>query len=311
MAGIPVAKLENTLLNIDLSLRLGELGRPVHIHLDRSRMRWAGFVGLAVGVGLLLTGWQIFSSAKIYPQLLYQTRRSVSDRDNLERLHREAREVAAQVATMDSLRSRLTGRFGIPDPPATTGGASVSDERLLEELFPDPQGEEAWARSVEDLGEQARRSREALARGFDVARRRMTQLELTPSIMPARGPLSSGFGWRLHPILGEYQMHEGQDITGSVGTPVVATAAGKVVEVEYSSSFGNYVVLAHSGGIRTLYAHLSAFKCQVGKTVRRGETIGLLGNTGRSTGPHIHYEVHVDGRAVDPMHWILPTILVP
>ncbi|MEK7391186.1 MAG: M23 family metallopeptidase, partial [Fibrobacterota bacterium] len=74
---------------------------------------------------------------------------------------------------------------------------------------------------------------------------------------------------------------------------------------------GNYVVVAHGGGIRTLYAHLNAFKCELGQSVRRGQVIGLLGNTGRSTGPHVHYEVHIGERAVDPTPWILPTTLVP
>jgi murein DD-endopeptidase MepM/ murein hydrolase activator NlpD len=182
---------------------------------------------------------------------------------------------------------------------------------LLETLFPDPEGNEAWSRSVEDLGDRALASRASLTRASELAVKHMAQLEQTPSIVPARGSYSSGFGWRLHPILGEYMMHEGQDISGPIGLPVVATAAGKVVEEEFSSSFGNYVVLAHGGGIRTLYAHLSAFRCEVGKSVRRGEVIGLLGTTGRSTGPHVHYEVHVDGKPVDPLPWILPTTLVP
>jgi murein DD-endopeptidase MepM/ murein hydrolase activator NlpD len=115
----------------------------------------------------------------------------------------------------------------------------------------------------------------------------------------------------LHPILGVYMMHEGQDVSGAVGEPVMATAAGRVVQAEFSSSFGNYVVVNHGGGIQTLYAHLSAFRCDIGERVRRGEVIGLLGSTGRSTGPHVHYEVHVDGKPVDPLPWILPTTLVP
>ena len=262
-------------------------------------------------MGLLLAGWQILSSAKIYPQLLYHTRKAVSNRHALERMRIEAKDVSRQVTSLDSLQARLAGRFGLAGTSSAGQEAAISDDRLLEELFPDPRGEEAWARSVEDLGRRARTTREELGQGLALARRTMVRLDHTPSIAPARGPYSSGFGWRLHPILGEYQMHEGQDITGSVGTPVVATAAGRVVEAEYSSSYGNYVVLAHEGGIRTVYAHLSAFRCQVGKAVRRGDVIGLLGNTGRSTGPHVHYEVHVDGKPIDPMPWILPAILVP
>jgi murein DD-endopeptidase MepM/ murein hydrolase activator NlpD len=106
-------------------------------------------------------------------------------------------------------------------------------------------------------------------------------------------------------------MHGGQDITGPTGLPVIATARGKVVTREFSSSFGNYVVLDHGDGIRTLYAHLSAFRCELGQEVRRGEEIGLMGSTGRSTGPHVHYEIHQSQKPLDPLPWILPTVLVP
>jgi len=303
--------MESDSMSMELSIRIGELGRPWHLAVDRSQLRWSLVGGALIGSLCLVLAYEIFSSAKIYPQTLYQSRKAVSDQAALVRLREESQKVQMEVASMDSIRERLAGRFGYSDSSAIHGAASLSDTRLLETLFPDPEGNEAWSRSVEDLGDRAQLSRASLTRASELAMRRMGQLEQTPSIVPARGSFSSGFGWRLHPILGEYMMHEGQDISGPIGLPVVATAAGRVVEAEFSSSFGNYVVLAHGGGIRTLYAHLSAFRCQLGKTVRRGEVIGLLGTTGRSTGPHVHYEVHVDGKPVDPLPWILPTTLVP
>lgn len=303
--------MEGSALSVELSIRIGELGRPWHLAIDRSQLRWALVGGIILGGACLVLTYEIFSSAKIYPQTLYQSRKAISDQVALARMREESQQVQLQVASMDSVRERLAGRFGYSESASASGPASLSDSRLLETLFPDPEGNEAWAGSMEDLGDRARASRASLTRASELAVKRMAQLEQTPSIAPARGPFSSGFGWRLHPILGEYMMHEGQDISGPIGLPVVATAAGRVVEEEFSSSFGNYVVLAHGGGIRTLYAHLSAFRCQVGKSVRRGEVIGLLGTTGRSTGPHVHYEVHVDGKPVDPLPWILPTTLVP
>lgn len=303
--------MEGRALSVELSIRIGELGRPWHVAIDRSRLRGALAGGVLLGGACLVLAYEIVSSAKIYPQTLYQSRKAISDEAALVRLRKESEKVQLEVASMDSIRERLAGRFGYSDSAAPRGTTALSDSRLLETLFPDPEGNEAWARSVEDLGNHARSARVSLTRASELAVKRMAQLEQTPSIAPARGAFSSGFGWRLHPILGEYMMHEGQDISGPIGLPVMATAAGKVVEEEFSSSFGNYVVLAHGGGVRTLYAHLSAFRCQLGKSVRRGEVIGLLGNTGRSTGPHVHYEVHVDGKPVDPLPWILPTTLVP
>lgn len=303
--------MEDRSLNLDISIRVGELGHPRHLALDQARLGWMLLALVVLGGGCLAVFYQVFSSARIYPQLLYQSRKSISDRSALERLRLESEKAKAEVASMDSVRLRLSGRFGHSDSAMATGEASLSDARLLESLFPDAEGSEAWARSIEDLGDHALASRTGLERSTSLARRRMSELERTPSIVPARGRYSSGFGWRLHPILGTYAMHEGQDISGSEGIPVMATASGKVIEQEYSSTFGNYVVVAHGGGISTLYAHLSAFRCQIGKSVHRGEVIGLLGNTGRSTGPHVHYEVHIGGRPVDPLPWILPTTLVP
>ena len=298
-------------VRMELSIRVGELGRPWHLAIDRSHLRWIFSGGTLLGCVCLVLAYEIFASAKIYPQTLYQTRKSISDQAALVRLREESHVVQSEVWAMDSIRERLSGRFGTSDSTASGATSVLSDSRLLETLFPDSQGNEAWSRSVEDLGLHARASRASLTQASEIAVQRMAHLEQTPSIAPARGPYSSGFGWRLHPILGEYMMHEGQDISGPIGLPVVATAAGRVIEEEFSSSFGNYVVLAHGGGIQTLYAHLSAFRCQLGETVRRGEVIGLLGTTGRSTGPHVHYEVHVDGKPVDPLPWILPTTLVP
>jgi murein DD-endopeptidase MepM/ murein hydrolase activator NlpD len=303
--------VEDRALSLEISIRVGELGIPRHLVVDQTKLRWMLLGGILAGALCLGLCYQVFSSARIYPQLLYQSRKSISDRTALDRLHQETEKEKAEVAAMDSIRQRLSGRFGHQDSAVASGPAPLSDERLLESLFPDSAGTEAWARSSEDLGEHASASRSDLERSSALARQCMARLERTPSVAPARGRYLSGFGWRLHPILGIYRMHEGQDISGPERTPVAATASGRVVEEEYSSSYGNYVVVAHGGGIATLYAHLYAFRCRKGESVRRGQIIGLLGNTGLSSGPHVHYEVHIDGKPVDPLPWILPTTLVP
>jgi murein DD-endopeptidase MepM/ murein hydrolase activator NlpD len=122
-----------------------------------------------------------------------------------------------------------------------------------------------------------------------------------PQVMPAdMRMITSGFGYRSDPINGGAAMHAGLDFCGPVGSPIHAAAQGRVTFVGTKQGYGKVVEVSHGNGMMTRYAHMSAWKAKVGRTVDAGEVIGLIGNTGRSTGPHLHFEVHVHGRAVNP-----------
>lgn len=127
----------------------------------------------------------------------------------------------------------------------------------------------------------------------------------TPSILPTAGWLTSGVGGRADPFTGERDSHPGLDISADRGSPVFATADGKVTLSELSGAYGNLVELDHGYGLETRYGHLSAFKVRAGDTVKRGDLIGLVGSTGRATGPHLHYEVRVNGRILNPLQLLL------
>lgn len=130
-----------------------------------------------------------------------------------------------------------------------------------------------------------------------------------PAIQPVRNKdlrkMVSGFGWRIDPVYGTRKMHWGLDFTGNTGTEIFATGGGVVEEVKTSNwGYGREVVINHGYGYKTRYAHLSAFKVKEGDKVNRGDVIGLMGNTGKSTGTHLHYEVEKDGQKVNPINFM-------
>ena len=130
----------------------------------------------------------------------------------------------------------------------------------------------------------------------------------TPSIMPVRGWISSSFGYRNETIYSDHEphFHRGVDIAASEGRPVRASADGQVIYSGYDESgYGYLIIISHGHGLKTLYAHLAEIKTQEGAKVARGEEIGLVGNTGRSTGPHLHYEVRIFNQPVNPENYIL------
>lgn len=121
---------------------------------------------------------------------------------------------------------------------------------------------------------------------------------------PVRGPVTSGYGWRTHPIFGTRRFHTGIDIGAASGTPIGAAASGAVVFAGAKTGYGNTVIVYHGGGISTLYGHMSSIGAGNGAQVTRGQSIGRVGCTGYCTGPHLHFEVRVNGNHVDPMGWL-------
>ena len=119
-------------------------------------------------------------------------------------------------------------------------------------------------------------------------------------IFPSEGEISSGFGYRVHPILGYSRFHAGIDIAAPQGTPVWASKGGEVILAGWNGGYGNCVIIAHEGGMATLYAHMSELAVSEGQVVSQGETIGWVGSTGASTGPHLHFETWVGGEPYDP-----------
>jgi murein DD-endopeptidase MepM/ murein hydrolase activator NlpD len=161
-----------------------------------------------------------------------------------------------------------------------------------------------------DLGALIRRAN-LLASSFKEAADSLSlhtaRLAATPSIMPTQGWLSSAFSaMREHPILHLARPHEGIDISAPMGSPIEAPAAGIVIDTGWETGYGNTVTINHGFGIVTKFAHASKILVKKGQRVSRGERIALVGNTGLATGPHLHYEVHVDGRPVDPLKYVLP-----
>jgi murein DD-endopeptidase MepM/ murein hydrolase activator NlpD len=228
---------------------------------------------------------------------------------------REVNDTVATIMKRDQLVRLLAG---LPpnDPDVQRAGiggpAGVPSERE-QVLAEQPLGREALQMG-EDVDGLIRRAN-LLARSFteaiDSMERHNQRLASTPSIMPTRGWLTSMFAQaRMHPIFHEARRHDGIDITAPLGTPIVAPAAGWVVDVADGDGYGRYVKIDHGNGIVTLYAHCSKIIARKGQRVRRGEEIALVGNTGLSTSPHLHYEVEVKGQTVDPRKYIFPESII-
>lgn len=158
---------------------------------------------------------------------------------------------------------------------------------------------------LNELGQQANHNSFELQKLLANLSQQKSLLESIPSISPVNGWVTSNFGGRVSPFTGERGMHQGIDIASPVGTPVLAPAEGVVIFNGKKDGYGNFIQIAHGYGLITRYGHTSENLVQIGQRVRRGDRIATVGMTGRTTGPHLHYEVVVNGRHIDPKKFIL------
>jgi murein DD-endopeptidase MepM/ murein hydrolase activator NlpD len=244
---------------------------------------------------------------------IFYTGSAVNRRAQVERLHDENEqlsavnqqlegtvlEVQARLDEFEERTARLALATGMESDPMAT--ADLGTARRLGSGGP-------YDRVLE--------SPETLSRQGDLIAGRLDELEDTlvdrtrmfackPSIAPVLGILTDGFGQRRDPFTGRRAFHRGIDISARRGTSVLAPADGVVISASYDGGFGRVVRLSHGFGYTTVFGHLHKITVESGDEVKRGDQVGLLGSTGRSTGPHLHYEVHLDGRAVNPLRYIL------
>ena len=254
----------------------------------------------------------------------YATISHTTDLSRAARLQQENATLARQIG-------ELHGRLVSLSDTLTTISQRDARIRVLANLEPiDPQvqaagiGGPAGASDLSGLTGIARRSAEVrvdlgalirranlLASSFKEAADSLAlhtaRLAATPSIMPTQGWLSSAFSaMRTHPILHLARPHEGIDVSAPMGSPIEAPAAGVVTDAGWETGYGNTITINHGFGIVTKFAHASKLLVKTGQRVSRGQRIALVGNSGLATGPHLHYEVHVNGRPVNPLKYVLP-----
>ncbi|MBW3665057.1 MAG: peptidoglycan DD-metalloendopeptidase family protein [Actinobacteria bacterium] len=208
-------------------------------------------------------------------------------RERLQRDEQAAKRVRDEVEQLTQTQRRLTDQ--------------VADERsrhaaLIQQLEAD---EASYSQLVAEL--------EATSRSLADELRNSVWRAGAPGsgelVWPTDGRKTSDFGWRTHPIFGSRRMHAGIDISGSTGQAVVSAAEGLVVHADWRGGYGLAVVIDHGGGVATLYGHLSSISVAAGEVVGQSQTVGAVGSTGWSTGPHLHFEVRVNGEPRDPMAW--------
>jgi len=189
--------------------------------------------------------------------------------------------------------------LGVGGPDSTLADAEYSIEKAHKKLV------RLMHQSLDNLDTAMSVQTQEKTELFAFLESQKSMLACTPYIWPVKGWVSDGFGYRKSPFTDKKEFHKGLDISARKGSPVIAPGDGVVSAAGKNYSFGNYITISHGYGFKTRYGHLSKILVKKGQAVKRSETIALVGNTGRSTGPHLHYEVHREGIQVNPRRYIV------
>jgi len=262
---------------------------------------------VATGIALIL-GFVLSIVAIVYTGSAVnrkaEAKRLRVENQELQRVNSQLKETTASIQARLEEFERRTSRL------ALAAGMNADGEALPSETG----GEEHAGRGgpykrVPENSKELRFQEQWISLNLDAVEKQLQaqgdRLAATPTIAPVIGVLTDGFGRRRDPFTGRPAYHRGIDISARRGTPVMAPADGVVTFTGRQRGFGREVRVSHGFGVVTVYGHLSAIGVKPGELVHRGDIIGKVGSTGRSTGPHLHYEVHVDGAAVNPLYYIL------
>lgn len=256
----------------------------------------------------------IYFSAEILNDFIYEKRIGQFRKnyglmsDKLRYLQERLKKIDNKILDIEKKDKALRSYAGMPEIDLDirklgTGGNDINSNILADNIAPAINEELiALQLDIEKISRNVNLEFKSYESIYDKVKKDINRISKIPSIRPVKGGyLNSSFGYRKDPIDNVTRFHQGQDITVKTGTPIIAPADGIVKRAYYAGGFGNHIKLDHGNGYTTLFAHLSKIKVKHGQRVNRGEIIGLTGNTGRSTAPHLHYEIHHYGESKNPL----------
>lgn len=264
------------------------------------------FSGVSLGALFFLIFVSTFDSPE-EKQLGLEKSRMQAQYKVLERQFDEVQEVVTDLQERDDNLYRVV--FSAEPIPLEVRKATAANSAYYEQLL-DMTNSEIVIETTRKMNE-LRKQLYIQSKSYDdlilLAKNKEAMLECIPAIQPVLNKdltrMASGYGWRIDPVYHTRRFHEGMDFTAPTGTDIYATGNGTVVSAGWKQGYGNCVEINHGFGYLTLYGHMSAIKSRVGQKVKRGDVIGLVGSTGKSTGPHLHYEVHLRGEVMNPQNY--------
>ncbi len=286
------------------TLRYEKLVTPFRVKL----LRAFGFISAALVTSAII----IWIYTKFFPkaadkeaQLKYE-----AVRDNYKILAEKAKLLQQQMAELEKRDNEVYRSIFEANPLGDSARTKLIEKKKeiakVNQIQDDELGREI-ARTLNNISARAAYQVESYKAIEKLINNQEAKLASLPAIQPVSNKelnrIASGFGMRIHPIYGIAKMHQGLDFTAPQGTPIYATGDGVVTTSGFNTGAGNEVVINHGYGYETKYLHMVRIKARQGQRVKRGEVIGWVGNTGASTGPHCHYEVHINGNPVNPVYF--------
>ena len=292
---------------MQIILMTKQLKAAKKVHFETRHIVMASLVVLCVvcGISALFTHLSISWRLPFVEQQIV----NLKNEDMLVREEQHKTELQLLAASIGQLQAKLSQLEGMTRHVSEQTGVSLPKQEEISDVsgqggpfVPAPLSEESLRGEIETISLQLQEQNIALAMLESGLRERMVRRELLPSIMPVKGGarIGSHFGPRIDPFGGGRAIHEGLDFVAEAGSDILAAAPGVVVKAGYHQEFGNMIEINHGGELITRYAHMASLKVAEGDVVRRGQTIGILGSTGRSTGPHLHFEVRIDNVPINP-----------
>jgi len=255
--------------------------------------------------------WDYLALKKEFPRLAQMHKENKQQQEQLAALAQEIDGISKSLVELKKFDSKLrtmvnldtrddqTQFLGIGGSDFSSSAQNPQNEKLHRKLI------RMMHQSLGDIKKEISTQRTEKIELSNFLESQKSILSCTPSLWPIRGWVSSGFGYRVSPFTNEKEFHSGIDVPNKTNSPIISPADGVVCESGWDYGYGKIIYINHGYGLKTKYAHLETVHVKVGQQVKRGQEIATVGSSGRTTGPHLHYEVHLNGVPVNPLRYIL------